>query len=552
MPGDDRATAPGAVRGAQICKGSTLATKNPVFKKCGCRIPAVGPDGAPLTGADGKPKMKRIGSTCPQLRRGSGWNPTHGSWHFQIEVNAGADAGRQVIAQGGIATSEKANQIADTIGKLLALADDFGGSIEGVNALRLEITGRIQQALKDKAPLPDYEDLKRAARAGQPVLHRKTVGEFLTGWLAGKGNLVDNTARGYATHITKYLIPHLGEVPLDQLRVAHLEAMFTTIAEDADIIPAENAARRAVEAAAKQAWKDSDPVARRAAVATLAAMPPYRRPVGAATRQRIRATLRSALSDACAQQLISLNVAKLVHLESGKRPKARVWTPERVERWRATGEIASPVMVWTAEQTGAFLDRAASHEYAALYQLIAFTGLRRGEACGLRWIDLNLTAGRMTVAQQIVQMGWETDITAPKSEAGGRDIGLDEHAVETLKTQRRTQKKAKLAFGPGWIDTGLVFTGPDGSPLHPAWVTDQFNRLVREADLPPIRLHDLRHGAASLALSAGVDIKVVQEMLGHSSSAITRDTYTSVYDELKATAVGAVAGAIAATRTSAR
>ena len=73
-------------------------------------------------------------------------------------------------------------------------------------------------------------------------------------------------------------------------------------------------------------------------------------------------------------------------------------------------------------------------------------------------------------------------------------------------------------------DAGSVFTNPDGSPLHPTWATDQFQRLVREAALPPIRLHNLRHGAATLALAAGIDIKVVQEMLGHSNSTITRET----------------------------
>ena len=90
------------------------------------------------------------------------------------------------------------------------------------------------------------------------------------------------------------------------------------------------------------------------------------------------------------------------------------------------------------------------------------------------------------------------------------------------------------------MDTGLVFTDADGGPLHPAWVTQQFSILVREPDLPPIRLHD-RHSAAAHALSAGVDVKVVSEMLGHSSSVITRGTYTLVVDEVKHAAAAALA-----------
>ena len=141
--------------------------------------------------------------------------------------------------------------------------------------------------------------------------------------------------------------------------------------------------------------------------------------------------------------------------------------------------------------------------------------------------------------------------TPPKSEAGERDVALDDRSVAVLKAHRRTQAKAKLTTGEKWIDTGLVFTGADGDELHPGWVSAQFRLLVREAGLPPVRLHDLRHGAATLALAAGVDIKVVQEMLGHSSSTITRDTYTSVFDELKHAAAGAIANAITSTMTAA-
>ena len=96
------------------------------------------------------------------------------------------------------------------------------------------------------------------------------------------------------------------------------------------------------------------------------------------------------------------------------------------------------------------------------------------------------------------------------------------------------------------MDSGRVFTTTDGSGLHPAWASAWFKQLAREADLPPIRLHDLRHGAASLTLAANVDIKVVSELLGHSGSTITRDIYTSVFDPLKRQAVQAAAALMAA------
>ncbi|NUP48485.1 MAG: site-specific integrase [Catenulispora sp.] len=521
--------------------------KNPVFKKCGCREPVIGPDGAPAIDAAGKPKMRRLGASCPQLRSESRWNPKHGTWHFQIEINMSPEPERH-LGQGGIATETEAEAAVNKIRTLVAIADEHDDDPAAALRLRGDIVERIRAALKDRRELPSAEEIRQAAKLGIPIINKITVAEWLTEWLNGKGTIATSTRRSYAGHIDNYLIPHLGTVPLDKLRVAHLQAMFTTIAEDAEIIPAENAARHAMKQAAARAWEDSNPDAVRACREQLATMPPFRRAVQAASRQRLRATLRSALSAACKQQLITVNVAKLVELETGKRPKALVWNTARVARWRATGETPSPVMVWTAEQTGSFLEHAAEHPLFALYHLIAFTGLRRGEACGLRWVDLNLDTSTMTVAQQIVQNGWETEVSKPKTDAGERDVALDALTVGIIKAHRRTQATARLAHGPGWADTGLTFTNPDGTPLHPAHVTDQFTTLVAAADLPPIRLHDLRHGAASLALAAGIDIKVVSEMLGHSTTVITRDTYTSVYDELKHAAAASIAAAITGAR----
>ena len=102
----------------------------------------------------------------------------------------------------------------------------------------------------------------------------------------------------------------------------------------------------------------------------------------------------------------------------------------------------------------------------------------------------------------------------------------------SVRAHRRRQIASRLRWGPAWVGSGKVFTREDGSVLHPATVTDWFQSLAAAAKLPPIRLHDLRHGAASLMLAAGVAPKVVQETLGHSSITLTLDTYTSVYDEV--------------------
>ncbi|WP_435811600.1 site-specific integrase, partial [Streptomyces decoyicus] len=166
-----------------------------------------------------------------------------------------------------------------------------------------------------------------------------------------------------------------------------------------------------------------------------------------------------------------------------------------------------------------------------MWHLIVFRGLRRGEACGQRWIDTHLDAGRITVAKQLVVSGWEVYEDDPKTDAGARTIALDSDTVRALKRHRAQQDKDCEEWDSAWVETGRVFTKENGEMLHPANVTRRFIELREEIDLPPIRLHDLRHGAATLAHAAGADLKDIQEMLGHSSIAITADTYTSLLPE---------------------
>lgn len=153
--------------------------------------------------------------------------------------------------------------------------------------------------------------------------------------------------------------------------------------------------------------------------------------------------------------------------------------------------------------------------------------MRRGEAAALAREDLDLDGATLTVRWQRVLIGWDVIEDDPKSEAGDRTVPLDAGTVAALRAHRRAQVSERLAWGSAWVDSGKVFTRGDGQPVHPAVISDRFHDLVVAADLPPVRLHDLRHDAASLMLAAGVDLKVVQETLGHSSITITSDTYTN-------------------------
>ncbi|MFB4274505.1 tyrosine-type recombinase/integrase, partial [Nonomuraea sp. MTCD27] len=380
----------------------------------------------------------------------------------------------------------------------------------------------------------------------------RNSGEFLR----RKRKIDATTRRSYEAHVRLYFTPYLGDIRLDRLRVSDVAGMFDAIEEFNDVIISARA---------------SDDPEQRAKVR-------YRRPVGPSTMHRIRATLRHALNIAIKQdRLIDFNPAAVVELPDANKPKALVWTDERVAQFtmdlqhrltlaqqrRGGGlgraakinlYVATPrpssVMVWTPAQTSAFLAHAASHRLFALYRLIALRGLRRGEGAGLRWRDVDLEAGSAGVHWQITQLGWDAIQGKPKTEASDRVIALDADTVAVLRTHRRNQSIERLAAGKAWTDSGFVFTDELGRPLHPQHLSDQFYRLAYEAGLPPVRLHDLRHGAASLMLAAGVDLKIVQETLGHVSSTFTRDTYTSVYPEVARAAAESTAALISAATTA--
>ncbi|MEU8324718.1 tyrosine-type recombinase/integrase [Nonomuraea sp. NPDC048881] len=130
---------------------------------------------------------------------------------------------------------------------------------------------------------------------------------------------------------------------------------------------------------------------------------------------------------------------------------------------------------WTPSHTYAFLAQAATHRLSALYRLIALRGLRRGEAVGLRWKDVDLAAGTAGVHWQITQLGWEPVQGRPKTEASDRTIALDEDTVTALRAHRKRQAAERLIAGEAWADSGFVFTDEIGLPLHPQQVSDQFS-----------------------------------------------------------------------------
>jgi integrase len=338
------------------------------------------------------------------------------------------------------------------------------------------------------AAVAALEALACPAAGPEPGL---STGEWLGRWLESRVSLRASTARSYAAHIRGYLVPYLGVIPLAALTVGDVQAMFTAITRDETALG---------------------------------------RPVGAATLHRIHATLRAALNGAVRAGLIGANPGRWPELPRAVRPRPQVWTPALTERWQTEG-WRPEVGVWTAAQTAQFLGHVRGHRLYALFHLVALRGLRRGEAAGLQWNDLDLDAGTLAVTGQLQQLGGRLVAGPPKSEAGRRMIALDKTTITALREHQARHQAERNAAGTRWTQTGYVFVNRGGEPVAPDRMTRLFAKLVAASGLPPVTLHGLRHGAATLALAAGADLKVVQDQLGHSTVVLTADTYTSVLPE---------------------
>lgn len=302
---------------------------------------------------------------------------------------------------------------------------------------------------------------------------RETMARFLASWLEGvKPTLRPRSWDRYEEHIRLQLIPTLGRIPLARL-------------SPADVQRANNAL--------------------------------LQMGLAPATVGRAHATLRAALKQALRWQLIPSNPASLV-------------TPPRVEQ----GEMAA----LDADQARRFLQAASGTPLEALWVLAVTTGLRQGELLALQWSEVDLDGGSVRVTGTLTRIGIDVGsgghakthrVTAPpKSARSRRRVEIGALALAALRDHRRRQVDERVHAGTLWVERNLVFSGATGGHLHPAQLNRELAIQLARAGLPKIRFHDLRHTAASLLLGRDVNPKKVSEMLGHSTVAITLDTYSHV------------------------
>ncbi|HEV2825672.1 MAG TPA: site-specific integrase [Actinomycetota bacterium] len=323
-----------------------------------------------------------------------------------------------------------------------------------------------------------------ALRAGTFVEpSKRTLESFLVDeWLPALRHLRPSTLSNYRTHIRTSVLPTLGPIPLQQLSPAHLNAFYQALLSRGRLRDGQGMAPKTV--------------------------------------QNVHAILHRALKDAMRWGYAVRNVADAVDPPKGLPAERQVWTPEQLR---------------------AFLSHVRDDRLYAAWLLVATTGLRRAELAGLRWLDVDLAVGRVSPRRPRVVVDYtvvESDAKTPK---GRRSLALDPATLTALKAHRARQAEEKTIIGAAYRDSGLVFTMPDGSPIHPQRISAWFLQHTRAAGLPRIRLHDVRHSYATAALAAGVPPKVISQRLGHATIAITMDTYSHVIPGLDEQAAETVA-----------
>jgi integrase len=238
--------------------------------------------------------------------------------------------------------------------------------------------------------------------------------------------------------------------------------------------------------------------------------------------------LKQALSWAVSADLLPRNVAA-----GGKAPPGKA-------QERAT---------WRKEQARAFLAAAVGDTYDPLWLLLLSTGLRRGEALGVRWRDIDLDRATLSVRQSVVILAGKDGekarpvIQEPKSQAAKRTIDLDPATVVALRSHKDRQAFQRRA-ATFWDDNALMFCADNGRILNPNNVLRNFDAIVERADVPRIDMHDLRHTHATFLLLDGVPVTLVSKWLGHAKVSITLDTYSHILPGFEHRAVESIGAAL--------
>jgi integrase len=315
----------------------------------------------------------------------------------------------------------------------------------------------------------------------EPVKVR--FGEYLIEqWLPTRElQLRPSTYSSYEVMINKHVLPELGGVKIQQMTANHLDRFYAKLSKSS---------------------------------------------LSPKTVHNVHVMLHKALHDAVRKSLIPRNPAEAADPPSIKKADR--------------GEMS----IWTPEQVRTFFEGIAKHRLAAAYILSAITGMRRGEILGLRWSDIDFDEKLLVINQTVVSVNYEILTGGPKTAGSHRRVALDDQTLGILLAHQAAQQEEREAVGPIYVDYDLVFARLEGSPTHPDYFSQTFDRTVKRVGLPKVRLHDLRHTNATVGLAIGVPTKIMSLRLGHATTAFTQDVYMQSIDQLERDAAIRIANAL--------
>jgi integrase len=361
---------------------------------------------------------------------------------------------------------------------------------------------KVFEALTRQAVQRKLSDALTSQQHGLPIAaERETVGQFLTAWLEDvvKPSVKPKTRRTYADLCRLHLIPSLGKRPLARLSPHDVQAFLN---EKLNFVMCSHCERRmAVGDFDKHQRAEHPDLASQAKNPALSAR----------TVKHLLVTLRGALNVAVKWDRVPRNVAALVDPPKVPKPEFKVFT---------------------LEQARAFIEAVKGVRLEALFATAIALGYRQGEALGLQWPDVDLETGTLTVRQALQRVNGKLQSIPTKSDKI-HTINLPAVTISVLHAHRSRQDDERRAAGARWRETGFVFTTGIGTPLDARGVIRAFDRILKDAGLPKIRFHDLRHSAATLLLAQGVSPRYVSELLAHSSVSFTMQTYAHVLDQTK-------------------
>lgn len=308
------------------------------------------------------------------------------------------------------------------------------------------------------------------------------VGEWIQSWLLNyaRMRIKESTYENYKALISAYIVPGIGAKALNELKTKDLQIFYNRLHERGKI--------------GRYGGKNAD------------------KGLSASTIKHVHNIIHQALSQACKESLIRNNPDDACVLPKGEKRK---------------------ITTLPIDDLAIFLQEASKGNHYALFYLDLCTGLRRGELLGLQWTDIDFEKGILIVKRQLNRVNKQLHFSTLKTANSNRIIKLPDSALDVLNLHKQAQIERRHKAEPVWEEHDLVFCNELGGPLDPSGIYHYYKRLLKRSGFSSYRFHDLRHTFATIALQNGVDVKTIQETLGHYSAAFTLQVYGHVTRQMQ-------------------